>query len=87
MLSGDTLNQMFGVPVYATIPSDALELHQACVQKRLPGPHSALRKAIAGLARKITGLPEQRKSSLISLVSFAERFRKSAENAAVSQGS
>jgi hypothetical protein len=78
---------MFGVPVYATIPSDALELHQACVQKRLPGPHSALRKAIAGLARKITGLPEQRKSSLISLVSFAERFRKSAENAAVSQGS
>jgi pilus assembly protein CpaE len=87
MLSGDTLNQMFGVPVYATVPSDTLELHQACVQKRLPGPHSALRKAIAGLARKITGLPEQRKSSLISLVSFAERFRKSAENAAVSQGS
>ena len=78
MLSGDTLNQMFGVPVYATIPSDALELHQACVQKRLPGPNSSLRKAIAGLARKITGLPEQRKSSLISLVSFAERFRKSA---------
>jgi Flp pilus assembly CpaE family ATPase len=87
MLSGDTLNQMFGVPVYATIPSDALELHQACVQKRLPGPGSALRKAIAGLARKLTGLPEQRKSSLISLVSFAERFRKSAENAAISQGS
>ena len=87
MLSGDTLNQMFGVPVYATIPSDALELHQACVQKRLPGPNSPLRKAIAGLARKITGLPEQRKSSLISLVSFAERFRKSAENATVSQGS
>jgi Flp pilus assembly CpaE family ATPase len=87
MLSGDTLNQMFGVPVYATIPSDALELHQACVQKRLAGPNSPLRKAIAGLARKITGLPEQRKSTLISLVSFAERFRKSAENATVSQGS
>jgi Flp pilus assembly CpaE family ATPase len=86
MISDDSLNQMFGVPVYATVPSDALELHQACVQKRLPGPSSALRKAIAGLARKITGLPEPRKSSLISLVSFAERFRKSAENAAVSQG-
>jgi len=87
MLSGDTLNQMFGVPVYATIPSDALELHQACVQKRLPAASSAFRKAIAGLARKVTGLPEQRKSALISLVSFAERFRKSAENAVVSQGS
>ena len=87
MLSGDTLNQMFGVPVYATIPSDTLELHQACVQKRLPAASSAFRKAIAGLARKVTGLPEHRKSTLLSLVSFAERFRKSAENAAVSQGS
>jgi Flp pilus assembly CpaE family ATPase len=86
MLSGDALNQMFGVPVYATIPSDTLELHQACVQKRLPTPTSAIRKSIAGLARKITGLPEHRKSGLISLVSFAERFRKAAEKAPVSQG-
>ncbi|MDP9115002.1 MAG: hypothetical protein M3O20_15150, partial [Acidobacteriota bacterium] len=77
---------MFGVPVYATIPSDAPELHQACVQKRLPEPNSALRKAVAGLARKISGLPEPRKSTLVSLVSFAERFRKSPESAAVSQG-
>jgi pilus assembly protein CpaE len=86
VLSGDTLSQMFGVPVYASIPSDTLELHQACVQKRLAAAGSPLRKAIAGLARKITGVPEHRKSSLISLVSFAERFRKSAENATVSQG-
>jgi len=86
MLTGDTLNQMFGVPVYATIPSDALELHQACVQKRLPAASSAFRKAVASLARKVTGLPEHRKSTLVSLVSFAERFRKSAENAGVSQG-
>ena len=86
VLSGDTLSQMFGVPVYATIPSDAQELHQACVQKRLPEPNSALRKAVAGLARKISGLPEPRKSTLVSLVSFAERFRKPPESAAVSQG-
>jgi Flp pilus assembly CpaE family ATPase len=86
MLSGDTLNRMFGVPVYATIPSDAIELHQACVQKRLPAAQSAFCKAVSGVARKITGLPEHRKSTLLSLVSFAERFRKSAENAAVLQG-
>lgn len=86
LVSGDALNQMFGVPVYATLPSDPLELHQACVQKRLPAANSAIRKAIAGLARKVTGLPEHRKSTLTSLVSFAERFRKSAESAAVSQG-
>ena len=45
-----------------------------------------LRKAIAGLTRKVTGLPEHRKSTLTSLVSFAERFRKSAEGATSSQG-
>jgi len=87
LVSGDALNQMFGVPVYATLPSDPLELHQACVQKRLPAASSLLRKAIASLTRKITGLPEHRKSTLTSLVSFAERFRKSAESATVSQGS
>ena len=84
LMSGDALNSMFGIPVYATIPSDPSELHQACVQKRLPGVQSNIRKAIAGLARKVTGLPEQRKGPLTSLVSFA-RFRK-AEGSMVSQG-
>jgi pilus assembly protein CpaE len=81
------LNNMFGVPIYATIPNDSKELHSAGVQKRLPGKHSSIRKAIAGLARKLTGLPEEsRKSTLTSLVSLAERFRKPAEDAVVSQG-
>lgn len=80
------LNNMFGVPIYATIPNDSKELHSAGVQKRLPGKHSNIRKAIAGLARKLTGLPEEsRKSTLTSLVSLAERFRKPAEDAVVSQ--
>ncbi len=85
LLSGDSLNHMFGVPVYATVPNDPSELHQACVQKRLPGVQSNIRKAIAGLARKVTGLPEQRKGTLTSLVSFA-RFRRPSEGAAVSSG-
>jgi Flp pilus assembly CpaE family ATPase len=85
LMSRDALNSMFGVPVYAMVPSDATELNQACVQKRLPAIHSQFRKAIAGLARKVTGLPEQKKGPLTSLVSFA-RFRKSADSAVASSG-
>ena len=77
---------MFGVPVYATVPSDPFEVHQACVQKRLPGMQSNFRKSIAGLARKMTGVPEQRKSALTSLVSFA-RFRRPAEDTVASSSS
>jgi pilus assembly protein CpaE len=84
-LSRSELSDMFGVPIYATIPNDSKELHTASVQKRLPGKQSNIRQAIAGLARKLTGLPEQRrKGALTSLVSLAERFRKPAEGAAVS---
>jgi pilus assembly protein CpaE len=85
LVSREALNSMFGVPVYATVPSDATELNQACVQKRLPGMHSHFRKAISRLARKVTGLPEQKKGSLTSLVSFA-RFRKSTDSALASTG-
>jgi Flp pilus assembly CpaE family ATPase len=83
-LSGEALQNMFGVPVFATVPSDASEVHHACVQKRLPGAHSHIRKAIGALARKMTGIPEQRKgSTLTSLVSFA-RFRRPSADAASS---
>jgi Flp pilus assembly CpaE family ATPase len=83
-MSREDLKSMFGVPVYATVPSDETEVHLACVQKRLPGAHSHVRKAVAALARKMTGIPEQRKSStLTSLVSFA-RFRRPAGDAAAS---
>jgi pilus assembly protein CpaE len=82
------LNNMFGVPIYGTMPNDSKELHSAGVQKRLPGKHSNIRKAIAELARKLTGLPEEpRKSTLTSLVSLAERFRRPTEEAEVSQSS
>ncbi len=45
-MSRDDVQSMFGIPVYATVPSDESEVHQACVQKRLPGgakPHSKSR--------------------------------------------
>ena len=83
-VSREDLKSMFGVPVYATVPSDESEVHQACVQKRLPGVQSQIRKAVAALARKMTGVPEQRKTStLTSLVSFA-RFRRPGDAAASS---
>ena len=83
-VSREDMQSMFGVPVYATVPSDESEVHQACVQRRLPGVQSHIRKAIAALARKMTGVPEQRKAStLTSLVSFA-RFRRPAADAASS---
>jgi len=82
-ISREDVQSMFGVPVYATVPSDPSEVHQACVQKRLPGSQSSIRKAVAALARKMTGIPEQRRNSLTSLVSFA-RFRRTSENAAAS---
>jgi Flp pilus assembly CpaE family ATPase len=83
-ISREDLKSMFGVPVYATVPSDEYEVHQACVQKRLPGVQSQIRKAVAALARKMTGVPEQRKAStLTSLVSFA-RFRRPGDAAASS---
>jgi pilus assembly protein CpaE len=83
-VSREDLQSMFGIPVYATVPSDESEVHQACVQKRLPGAQSHIRKAIVALARKMTGMPEQRKlSALTSLVSFA-RFRRPAGDAASS---
>ena len=46
-MSRADLQNMFGVPVYATVPSDESEVHLACIQKRLPGGQSQMRKAIA----------------------------------------
>jgi len=87
-VSQGELNNMFGAPVYATIPNDSRELHSAGVQKRLPGKNSHIRQAIAGLARKLTGVPAQpRKGGLTSLISLAERFRKPVEDAVGASGS
>jgi len=87
-ISRGELNNMFGVPIYATIPNDGKELYSAGVQKRLPGKNSNIRQAIAGLARKLTGVPEQsRKGTLTSLISLAERFRKPVEGAVAASGS
>ena len=82
-MSRGELNNMFGVPIYATIPNDSKELYSAGVQKRLPGKNSNIRQAIAGLARKLTGVPEPpRKGTLTSLISLAERFRKPVDGTA-----
>jgi pilus assembly protein CpaE len=84
-LSQRALHNMFGVPVYAAIPSDGGELHKACVEKRLASKDSPFRKAIAHIVQNLTGIAEQpRKGTLASLVSLAERFRRTAAGIAAS---
>ncbi len=84
-LSRSALNNMFGVPVFAAVPSDGEELHRACVEKRLPSKRSPLRTAVALMVKNLTGIAEEpRKGRLASLVSMAGRFRKSTASVAVS---
>jgi Flp pilus assembly CpaE family ATPase len=81
-LSGTELNNIFGIPVYARLPHDRLQLQDACVEKRLPEVDSEIGKRIVKLARKVAGMTEkQDKRGISELFSF--RSRKSDDLAAV----
>jgi len=81
-LSGNELKQLFGIRVYATLPNDSEELHQACLQKKLPGNTSNVGRQMVNLARKLAGLNEVRaKKNLPDFLSFVERFRKTGGSA------
>ncbi|HUQ95898.1 MAG TPA: response regulator, partial [Bryobacteraceae bacterium] len=72
--SGNALGQLFGIPVYARFSAAAQELHDSCVQKRLPAVHSEFRVQMAGLARKMAGLQIEKPRSRVSqMFSFAEK--------------
>jgi pilus assembly protein CpaE len=76
VLSGSELKQIFGIPVYATLPHDSQELHQACLQKRLPAETSGVGRQMVNLARNLAGLKETKaKRNLPEFLSFVERFR------------
>ena len=68
----------------AVIPSDRDRLHESCVQRSLPGKDSKIHRGIARLARKLTGVPEPRKRSMPSILSFG-KFRKVATGAPVAK--
>lgn len=81
-LSGSELKQIFGTPVYATLPQDSQELHQAYLQRKLPSETSNVGRQMVNLARKVAGLPEKRvKRNLPEFLSFVGRFRKTGEAA------
>ncbi|HYL37127.1 MAG TPA: response regulator [Bryobacteraceae bacterium] len=85
-LSGHELKRIFGIQVYATLPNDSLELHRACLQKKLPPEDSNFSRQVVDLARKVAGLGEKRaKRNLPDFLSFVERFRKSSEDAPVAR--
>jgi Flp pilus assembly CpaE family ATPase len=79
-LSGSELKQIFGIPVYATLPKDSRELHQAYLQRRLPSETSDIGLQICNLARKVAGLHEKpAKRNLPEFLSFVGKFRKTSE--------
>jgi len=59
-LSGKQLTQIFGAQVYARLPRDSDQLHESCVQRKLPREGSKIRQQIAALARNLAGLPEKK---------------------------
>jgi pilus assembly protein CpaE len=72
--SGSELDRLFGVPVYAKFSAASQELHDACVQKKLPGKNCDFRVQMAALARKMAGLaPEKQKSRVSQIFSFSEK--------------
>jgi hypothetical protein len=72
------LRSIFGVEVSTVLPSSSRELHEACIQKKMPGRNSAFSKEVGKLVQAIGGPPEVelRKPTL------AERFRLNRKSAA-----
>jgi pilus assembly protein CpaE len=72
-IPGRDLDQLFGVPIHATFPAADQELHEACLQNRLPAKNGAFRVRMAGLARQMAGLqPEKPKSIVSQIFSFSQ---------------
>lgn len=73
-LSSSELSSIFGVDVYATLPDASDELRAACLKKCLPPESGMVRREIAGVARRMAGLPAIKPKG--GLLSLARRFRK-----------
>jgi Flp pilus assembly CpaE family ATPase len=68
---GSELDNIFGIPVYAKLPGSAQQLHDACVQGKLPAENTDFRREIANVARKLAGLPPKPKNRVAQIFSFA----------------
>ena len=77
-LPGKELDRLLGVPIYATFPDADQELHEACVQNRLPAKNSEFRLRMSALARQMAGLQQQKPKSRVSQIfSFSEKSSRS----------
>jgi pilus assembly protein CpaE len=75
-LSGSDLKSVFGLPVYADLPSNPKDLNEATLQRKLPSESSAFRKEMTNLARRLAGLSEIRlKRSLMPLLGLGSKAR------------
>jgi Flp pilus assembly CpaE family ATPase len=57
-LSQRELTIAFGMPIYASLPTDLEALDKASTDRTLPAADSRFRKQVAHLARSLAGLPE-----------------------------
>jgi Flp pilus assembly CpaE family ATPase len=69
------LQSIFGIPVAAVLPNSGRELHEACVQKKVPG-NCAFSKEIGKLVHAIGGPPEV-EAEKPTLANWFRRSRKS----------
>ena len=73
-LSGSEMKRLFGIPVYARLPRDGQELHEAFLNRRLVPEHSEFRRHVGELARRLAGLPSPKPRKGLHLLSFARRY-------------
>ena len=76
---GSELDHIFGIPVFAKLSGAAQQLHDACVQGKLPAESTDFREQIANVARKLAGLPiidNKPKNVVSQLLSFTGKFLK-----------
>jgi len=57
--SGNDLDRLFGIPVYAKLPCAGQELDDACSRGQVLSANSEYRVRVAEVARRIAGLPEE----------------------------
>jgi pilus assembly protein CpaE len=57
-LSEEELSGAFGVPIYASLPTDEEAVNKAVIERTLIAAGSDFRKQVAKMARRLAGLPE-----------------------------
>jgi Flp pilus assembly CpaE family ATPase len=87
-VSQKEVQNLFGIQIAANLPPAFDDLHEACLQKRLPNVTGDFRLPLTAVARKLAGLPcEAPRRSLLSLTSFRDKLLHRGKAAGVSVAS